>query len=164
MTDFLIAGDICDLSTLADGPMDLVAALTVVTITLLNRSALLLAIEAHPRLAIVLMSLALKEQAILRMWLACLGGQERIEHVAHLFCELHERLRRAGLVGDHSFDLPLTQEDIAAATGMSLVHVNRLLQRLRKDGLISLQGKHLRILEPQRFRHLAEFDPAYLGA
>ena len=116
------------------------------------------------RRRLALLALALNEQAILRVWLTCLGCREKLEHVAHLFCELHQRLRRIGLVGDHTFDLPLTQELLAQATGMSAVHVNRVIQRLRKEGLIALHDHHLVILEPKRLRELAEFDTTYLAA
>ena len=109
-----------------------------------------------------LLYLASREQAVLREWLVCLGSREKREHVAHLLCELHERLSRLGLVTDHEFDLPLTQEQLAETTGMTPVHTNRVLQRLRKDGVISLEERHLRILEPLRLKEIGEFDGSYL--
>lgn len=164
ITDLLIPGDLCDLSALGRGPMDRVVAITSVKVTLLDRSKLLAAMAAHPKLAAAILSLALDEQSILRVWLVCLGQQDRTEHLAHLLCELHYRLRRAHLVGDHSFELPLTQEELADTLGMTSVHTNRVLQRMRKDGLISLASRHMEILEPQRLRKLAQFDGAYLAA
>lgn len=164
ITDFLVVGDPCDLSALGHGSVGRVTALTSASVTLLNRSALAAATVAHPRLASAFLNIALIEQSTLRIWLAYMGRHDKATHLAHLFCELHARLRRVELVGDHSFDLPLTHEVIADATGMSGVHVNRVLQQLRRDGLIRLHRHHLEILQPQRLRDLAEFDPAYLFA
>lgn len=162
ITDFLIAGDLCDLSAIGPGAVGRVAALTAARVTLLGRSALATATSTLPRLSGALLNLSLSEQSTLRVWLAYMGRHEKAAHLAHLLCELHARLRRVDLVGDHSFDLPLTHEVLADATGMSGVHLNRLLQQLRKDGLIRLHKHHLRILQPERLRELAEFDPAYL--
>ena len=122
------------------------------------------ALARYPNLADSLMQLAFDEQAILRAWLVCLGQREKREHAAHLLCELHERLRRAGLVSDHEFNMPLTQEELADAMGITPVHTNRVLQRLRKEGLISLDRQHLRMLQPERLKEIGEFEDAYLTA
>lgn len=162
ITDFLIVGDLCDLSALGKGSVGRVAALTPAVVTVLNRQAVTAAMASHPNLARAFISIALIEQATLRVWLAYMGRHEKTTHLGHLFCELHARLRRVDLVGDHSFDLPLTHEVLADATGMSGVHLNRVLQQMRKDGLITLHKHHLEILQPQRLRELAEFDPGYI--
>jgi CRP-like cAMP-binding protein len=161
ITDFVLPGELCDLSRL-DGLPQTAVAISPSRAVLLDRSTLLRAIELHPRLALALFRLALSEQAILREWLVCLGRREKREHLAHLLCELHQRLRRVGLVSDDVFDLPLTQEQLADAMGMTAVHTNRVLQQLRKEGVISL-GKHvLRIHQPRRLKEIGEFDGSYL--
>lgn len=162
ITDFLVAGDLCDLSAVGQASVGRVAALTSANVTLLSRTALVTATASLPKLAAALLNLSLVEQSTLRVWLAYMGRHDKTTHLAHLFCELHARLRRVELVGDHSFDLPLTHEVLADATGMSGVHVNRVLQQLRQDGLISLHKRHLKILQPRELRELAEFNPAYL--
>jgi CRP-like cAMP-binding protein len=162
ITDFVLPGELCDLSRLTDGLNEKAIALTPLKTTLLRRSAVLRVIEAYPRLGVALLRLALREQAILREWLVCLGRRDKREHLAHLLCELHQRLRRAGLVADHHFDLPLTQEQLADATGMTAVHTNRVLRGLRKDGIISLGHQHLTIHKPAQLEAIAEFDASYL--
>ena len=162
ITDFLVAGDLCDLSAVGQASVGRVTALTATRVDLLSRPALATAMASLPKLATALLNLSLVEQSTLRVWLAYMGRHDKTTHLAHLFCELHARLRRVDLVGDHSFDLPLTHEALADATGMSGVHLNRVLQQLRQDGLISLHKHHLEILQPRRLRELAEFDPAYL--
>jgi CRP-like cAMP-binding protein len=66
------------------------------------------------------------------------------------------------LVEDHAFDLPLTQAELADALGLSTVHVNRVLQSLRGQGLISLHGKSMRVLDWEELKTVGEFDPIYL--
>lgn len=164
ITDFVLPGEFCDLSRLDDGLLQSAVAITPARAVLLDRSSLLKAIETHPKLGLALLRLALSEQAILREWLVCLGRRPKHEHLAHLLCELHERLRRAGLAAGDVFDLPLTQEQLADAMGITAVHTNRVLQRLRKEGVISLGGRVLKIHEPPQLKEIGEFNSAYLSA
>jgi CRP-like cAMP-binding protein len=162
ITDFVLPGELCDLWRLDDGVSATVVAVTPLRVALLDRAAMLEAIEHYPKLGLAYLRLTLHEQEILREWLVCLGRRQKREHLAHLLCELHQRLRRVGLVADHEFDLPLTQEQIADATGMSAVHANRVLQRLRREGVISLGQQHLRIHRPQQLADIGKFDHSYL--
>lgn len=162
ITDFVLPGELCDLSRLTDGLTEHAVALSPVRVVLLDRNRILNAIKTHAGFGLALLRLALSEQAILREWLICLGSREKREHLAHLLCELHQRLRRAGMVADHEFELPLTQDELADAMGISVAHTNRVLQRLRKEGLISLGQRHLKIHQPRQLREIAEFDEAYL--
>lgn len=162
ITDFVLPGELCDLSRLTDGQTEDAVALTPVRVILLERTRILNAVEAHAKFGLALLRLALSEQAILREWLVCLGSREKREHLAHLLCELHQRLRRVGMVADHEFELPLTQDELAEAMGISTPHTNRVLQRLRKEGLISFGHGHLKIHQPGQLSDIAEFDGAYL--
>lgn len=67
-----------------------------------------------------------------------LGRRNAKERMAHFLIEVFERLNRVGLAGDDTFELPLTQEMIGDALGLSVVHVNRTLKALREDGLVTL--------------------------
>lgn len=82
--------------------------------------------------------------------------------IAHLLCEIAVRLGAAGLAQDQSFILPLTQEQLADATGLTSVHTNRVLQALRRDGLISLSTRSLKVLDWHRLRELGDFNARYL--
>ncbi len=82
--------------------------------------------------------------------------------LAHLFCELLVRLKTVGFATDSSFELPLTQEEIGDTIGISSVHVNRILQQLRDDGLIAQRAKMLRIVDLPRLTSFAGFNPNYL--
>lgn len=82
--------------------------------------------------------------------------------LAHFFCELNDRLGAVGLANDDSYELPATQEELGDAFGMSTVHVNRVLQDLRGDGLITSRGKLLIINDLARLREEGQYSPDYL--
>ena len=81
------------------------------------------------------------DASIFREWMVGLGRREAYGRVAHLLCELYVRLRSVGLSNGHAYDLPLTQAEWGDALGISTVHVNRTLQDLRGEGLITLRGR-----------------------
>ena len=81
---------------------------------------------------------------------------------SHLLVELYLRLKTVGRAHDGRCDFPLTQNDLADATGLTAVHVNRTLQELRKDGLIELERKQLHVLDMQRLKEVAMFNANYL--
>ena len=80
----------------------------------------------------------------------------------NMLCELVERLRKIGAGQEGMFDFPLTQEQLADATGLTAVHTNRTLQSLRKEGLIQLTARSLTVLDWDRLSEVADFDELYL--
>nr|WP_164467374.1 Crp/Fnr family transcriptional regulator [Caulobacter flavus] len=76
-----------------------------------------------------------------------LGRQTAYERMAHLLLELHARLAEIGEVRGEHFHLPIKQEILADALGLSLVHVNRTLQQMRRDGLIDMRGSQMTLLD-----------------
>ena len=102
------------------------------------------------------------DAAILAEWVVNVGRRDARARIAHLLCELVERLRKIGAGQEGMFDFPLTQEQLADATGLTAVHTNRTLQSLRKDGLIQLTAKSLTVLDWDRLREVADFDELYL--
>jgi hypothetical protein len=93
-----------------------------------------------------------------------LGCRSAIERVAHLFCELLIRHQANGLATQNNFPLPITQADMADALGLSNVHMNRVLQDLRKQQLVEFRRKSLSILNLPRLKAMAEFRADYLHA
>jgi CRP-like cAMP-binding protein len=102
------------------------------------------------------------DAAIHREWMISMGRRDAYAQIAHLLCELLLRLRPVGLADGNSYELPATQQELGDAFGLSTVHVNRMLQKLRADNLITLRGKVLTILDPERLMQAAGFDPRYL--
>ena len=102
------------------------------------------------------------DAAVFRQWMVGLGRRSALSRIAHLLCELLVRLRAVELVEDHAFALPVTQAELADALGISTVHVNRVLQDLRGDNLITLHGGSVKVLDWERLKRAGEFDPTYL--
>jgi hypothetical protein len=82
--------------------------------------------------------------------------------MAHLFCEIFVRSRSAGLVEQDSCEMPVTQEMLADALGLTGVHVNRTLQTLRDTGMVDHKGGRLFVHDFERLAGYADFDPSYL--
>jgi CRP-like cAMP-binding protein len=104
---------------------------------------------------------AMVEGSIARAWLAN-SHRPADKRLAHLLCELRQRFALVGMGGEHSFDLPLTQQNLGDALGLSTVHVNRMFQYLKGLGLVQVHGHKIVIGNLSRLEHFAEFDPAYL--
>ena len=102
------------------------------------------------------------DASIVRTWLTGLGRRTAVSRMAHLLCELHHRLKAVGLVTEARFQLPVTQGDIADALGLSAVHVNRTLKKLRAQRLVSIAGQSVTITDGDGLGTIAGFDPTYL--
>jgi CRP-like cAMP-binding protein len=118
--------------------------------------------ERYPRLTRALWWDTALDAAIHREWMISMGRRNAYERVGHLLCELLFRLGSVELVEGNSYDLPATQADLADVFGLSTVHVNRVLQRLRREGLIIFKGKTVTIPDPERLMSVVGFAPAYL--
>ena len=160
---YLLPGDLCDVDAPSQGRMDhAVGTLSTCVVARVPHQALAELIACHPNIAQALHLTRLAEVATAREWIVNLGCRSAKERVGHLFCELMARLEAVGLVQEGSCPLPLTQGDLAETLGLSNVHVNRVLQELRRQELIEFKGKRLTLLKPQRVSDIAEFSPAYL--
>lgn len=100
--------------------------------------------------------------AIFREWVCNVAARDSLSRVAHLICEMEARLAIVGLAESGHFSLPFTQQDIANATGISTVHVNRTLQTLRKRSLIAWSDRTVTVLDRKTLWELGEFMPDYL--
>jgi CRP-like cAMP-binding protein len=161
--DFIISGDICDGHMIILAKMDhSVGTLTRCNVAYMPHKALFDVTEKHPKVAQALWWIALVQESIAREWLANIGRRPHAKRLAHLLCELSLRLEAVGLTEDHGYALPITQADLADATGMSAVHANRILQRLRRDDLIAFHGNSLEIKNIERLKDFAQFNSTYL--
>jgi CRP-like cAMP-binding protein len=161
---YLLPGDLCDLHASLLREMDhSIGLLTDAQIVTIPSEVLNSVIRRHSSLARAFWRAALVEEAILREWLTNVGQRDAVSRIAHHLCELWFRMMSVGLVSaDDEFDLPLTQEEIGDALGLTTVHVNRTIQRLRLQGLIKLKQKRLTVLDPQRLLQATDFDATYL--
>lgn len=160
---FHTPGDIPDLQSLHLKVMDhSVGTLTPATVALVPHTVLRDLIAAHPGIGSLLWRDTLIDASIFREWLLNIGRRFAHARIAHLFCELFCRLNAVGLADDSRMVLPLTQTELGDALGLSSVHVNRMLQDLRKDGLIESQGRNVKITDWPRLQQVGGFDPSYL--
>lgn len=112
-----------------------------------------------PSLALALDIAAAEEEHFMLCHAMRLGRQTAYERTANLFMELEYRLSGRGLSQGGRFPFPLTQETLADAVGLSVVHVNRTLQQMRREGRIELKHGRLAILDPDALRTAGEFAP-----
>ena len=163
ITALHVAGDFCDLhSFLLKKLDDGVVTLTPCKVALIPHETLRRIVEGYPHLTELLWFTTLVDAAIHREWMTGMGRRSSQGQIAHLLCELCLRLRTIGLVMDDRYQLPVTQQELGDALGLSLVHVNRTLQDLRGQRLISWKGQTVEITDWEGLRQLAEFDPTYL--
>ena len=118
--------------------------------------------EEHPHLARMLWFSTLLDAAIHRERILSVGRRSALSRIAHLLCELDIRLAIVGLADNHSYRLPITQADIADASGLTSVHVNRMLKQLRDEGLVTFRNSEVIIHDWDRLKRVAEFDDTYL--
>lgn len=160
---YLLPGDMSDIHiTLLDHMDHSVGALTPAKIALIPLETIREIYENHIPLSYAFFWSSLISESILREWFVNNTVRPADKRVAHLLCEMLVRHQLAGLTHDNSFHLPLTQAELSDAVGITPVHTNRVLQRLRSEEMISLDKKRLAILDLERLMQFAEFSPSYL--
>ena len=158
---YLVPGDFCDLHVVVLKHMDhSIATLSPCKVVDIPRKEILALLE-RPRLSLAMVCAALVDAAVLREWLVNIGQRPARQRLAHVLCELLLRLRIVGLA-DKSYELPISQTDLADTIGTSPVHLNRVLQELRQDNLISWKGNTLAIHDIDRLMKYSGFNPNYL--
>jgi CRP/FNR family transcriptional regulator len=148
---FHFQGDILGLPLLAfaESP-ETVTAVTDTTLCPFSRERLAQLIADHPRLGALLLGLTVADRVALADRLASIGRTSARARVGSLVCELFARMRRLGLADGDGIQLPLTQEEIGDATGLTSVHVNRMMRGLVEDGIIERNGGQIRLIDESR--------------
>ena len=158
-----MAGEFLDLQNSFLGVADHnVQALTRCDIASVPVPALRALTEAHPRVGRAMWIDTLIDAAIFREWVVNVGRRDSISRIAHLLCEFALRLEAAGLAHDHRYHIPMTQEQIADCTGLTPVHVNRVLKELGRLGLIEREKRSVAILQWDKLREIGDFSTRYL--
>jgi len=162
---FHLPGDILDLQHLflprADHNVQTITAAQVAWIPI---DALRSLIRERPAVGEALWQDSLIDASIFREWVLNVGQRDAKSRIAHMLCEFAIRRAAAGLGSPEQFELPMTQEQIADATGLTSVHVNRMLQSFGAEGVIRRDKRNISVANWDRMRRVADFDPAYLHA
>jgi CRP-like cAMP-binding protein len=163
IVSFFLPGDFCDLNIYILRHLDhSIGALSAVRYLEISPDMFQEVVDARPNLLRALLWHEMVASGIQRTWLLSMGQRSPVERLAHMFIELYYRLRAVGLTNGHSFEFPITQSQLAEANGLSLVHVNRNLQEMRRAGLIELGDRQLTLLDFARLKEVAMFNPDYL--
>lgn len=159
---YLVPGDFADTHVFVLNAMDhSIGALSPCRVVPIPRATILALLE-RPAIARAMWLATLVDESVLREWIVNVGARNAKERVAHLMCELLARVKAVGLAADDSFDLPITQAELGETMGLSTVHVNRTLQALRAEGLITFKGGQLVVLDAARLGAISSFNSKYL--
>lgn len=165
IVSFHIPGDILDLQhllfSLADHNLQ---TITEATYAVVPAAELRSVVKARPAIAEALWRDSLIDASVFREWVLNVGRRDAKARIAHMLCEFAARREIAGLGSPERFELPMTQEQIADATGLTPVHVNRTLAVLAAEGLIARDKRQVEIADWGKMRKAADFDPIYLHA
>jgi CRP-like cAMP-binding protein len=139
-----------------------VQMLTAGKVAFVPRSALQSLARSNAEVAEAIFTKILVESSIFREWVLNVGRRKARERIAHILCELGARLEALGLAGEYGYELPMTQEQLGDAVGLTPVHVNRTLKALVGEGLIDRCNRSIRFPNWQNIRDLAGFNERYL--
>lgn len=160
---FLMPGDCCDLHVTVLREMDhSIATLTPALVAQIQRSELEDLIDARPMLMRAFWWMQLVNEATLRAWIVSMGRRDSLQRVGHLMCELYVRASAIGMTEDGKLELPLTQLVLGDALGLTPVHVNRVLRRLRLEGIMEITAGTLIISDIGKLGQVTGFDDSYL--
>lgn len=156
--NFLLPGDMFDLCAFLLSASDhAVATITPATVAQVDPRQFSDLFQMHPRLAAAMWKSGLQEEAMLRERLVSLGRRTAEERIAHLLYELWVRFHMTRPSVGKSFEAPITQVELADAVGLTPIHVNRTLQRLRAKGLIERTRRTITIMQPEESSAYGEF-------
>jgi len=160
---FMLPGDFCDIHIAVLEELDYsIVTLTPARVAFLPQSQMEALVESKPATTRAFWWAQLVDQGILRTWIVSMGRRNSDQRIAHLMCELYLRMRNIGLATNDQCAMPLTQNVLADALGLTPVHVNRVLRKLRMAKVMELQSGSLTILDPTQLARIAGFDESYL--
>lgn len=163
ITAIYVRGDMCDLhSVVAPTAAWGIAALSTTTVLHVPHRDLRELATAHPAIALAFWRDVTADASVLAKWVGNVGRRDARSRIAHLLCETGIRMEEADLGTRTCFPFEITQQQLADATGMTAVHVNRTMQALRGERVIQTDGRTIHVHDWDRLADIAEFDPAYL--
>jgi len=119
-------------------------------------------VMTRPAIGAAVIHSTLIESSILREWVVNVGRRNARARIAHILCEFAVRLEARGLASGEGFELPMTQEQLADATSLTPIHVNRVLKTLQAEGLISRQRRRIEFDDWRALQEVADFNRRYL--
>lgn len=163
ISELQFAGDFTDIHGFTLKRLDHnIATITPCRVAIVPHERLRAVLERHPHLMRIYWLMTNIDAAIHREWTVSLGRRSALARMAHLFCEIQERLDIVGLAKNDTYEFPLTQQELGECLGLTAVHVNRTLQELRRRGLIEVENRRAKILDLKSLKSEGDFNPYYL--
>lgn len=164
ITRLMLPGDAYDFGASRElSSREELVTLSPCKVAYISRASIQGAIALSPSISAAVQNYGSMENSILSSLVVNIGRRDALERMAYMICELHLRLGLIeGLVEDDQFKFPLTQDDLADVLGLTPVHINRKLQELRQNDIITLRCKVMRIVDLPRLQHIADFDASRL--
>ena len=160
-----IPGEALDFQSLRLGTVDHnVQTMTHADLAIIPMDAIRELVDTRPGVSAAVMRNLLVEASLLREWVLNVGRRNARERLAHLLCEFAFRLDAQSLGSERGYALPMTQEQIGDALGLTSVHVNRSIRALEAEGLIHREGRTVSFPDTTRLRQVADFSELYLHA
>jgi CRP-like cAMP-binding protein len=160
IVNFVLPGDVVGLpGSFLDRAAASVVALTEMTLQVCSLEAFVGLCYRRPKFGLVLSWLAAQEAATYAEHIIDVGRRTPIERLAHLLLETHARLASIGNAEEFAFNVPFTQEMMSDALGLSVPHLNRMLTKLRADGMIAVNERRVEFMDPKALQQLAQFQP-----
>jgi CRP-like cAMP-binding protein len=160
---FLVPGDLCDAEIFILKEMDhAVGTIVPSTTAMIHADEMRKLLREVSTMSEALWWGTMTDVAVLRERIVDHGRRDATQRLAHLLYEMLIRYRVVEETRDDTFSFPITQTDLADATGLTPSHVNRVLQRFREDGLIELRSRMLTVTNPQRLKEIGQFNANYL--
>jgi CRP-like cAMP-binding protein len=158
-----IPGDMADLPSVVSPKSGWgLSALTNTTILRISHADLRRVAASHPGIAEAFWRDCVADGSIFSEWVVNVGRRDAISRIAHLLCEMAIRCERAKQGERLSFPLPITQMGLGDATGLTSIHVNRMLRELRNQSIATVQSGRVTILDWDRLSKTAEFDEGFM--
>ena len=156
-------GDFVDLQNSLLGCADhSVEALTECEVAFIPREAVVELAFRLPNVGMAMWYDTLVDASIFREWILNIARRDAQARIAHLICEFGVRLESLGLGDRSSYEFPMTQEQLADATGLTSVHVSRTLKELQERGLITRTIRYIAVGDWLSLQQAGDFDDAYL--
>jgi len=163
ITSFVLPGDLTGVRACLFDVSDFeTEALSDCVIAMIDGKDIARMFYDSPRLAAAITWASAREEAMLTEHVVSLGRRNAKERMAHLFLELYSRLEIVGFVEQMAYGMPITQEMIADCLGLSIVHVNRTLKTMRKEGMLEYYNGYVILKDAKRLRNICGYDSNHL--
>jgi len=164
IVSLLVPGDIVGLpGSFLDRASFSVVALTDMKLEVCSHDAFIATCYRRPKFALALSWLAIYDATLYAERIVDIGRRTPIERLAHFLLELHMRLSMVGRASESAFDLPISQEVMSDTLGLSVPHLNRMLAKLRIDGMVTVADRRVEFTDVRSLQMLAHFHPATLA-